>query len=285
MQVHMRHIPPGLDPAAVAAIDACLDDLVRKENIAIGLAVESGSRAWGFPSPDSDYDCRFIFIRPMADYLTLLPKRDVIETPPAFLDVSGWDIAKALRLLLNGNAVLIEWLTSPIVYRGDADFRQRFLDLAEAIADRPAIMRHYYHFGRQLRDRLPNLRDAVPLKKLFYVLRPAIALRWMRLHPAETIAPMHFQTLCAEADLSPGLMAEIDGLVARKAETRELGTGPMPPLMQAIITAELDGTLDRKAPPDDGRRLRTADAFFREVLAALAPPAVDSRDIPGLPAI
>jgi len=90
------------------------------------LAVESGSRAWGFPSPDSDYDCRFIFVRPPENYLRLFALRDVIEFPTdGLVDVNGWDLAKALRLLLRGNAVVIEWLTSPFTYAGDAVFRDR----------------------------------------------------------------------------------------------------------------------------------------------------------------
>ena len=86
-------------------------------NVRILLAVESGSRAWGFPSPDSDFDCRFIYVRRSGEYLSLFPPRDVIEFPPdPLLDVNGWDLGKALRLLLKGNAVVIEWLTSPYIY-------------------------------------------------------------------------------------------------------------------------------------------------------------------------
>ncbi len=102
------------------------------------LAIESGSRAWGFPSPDSDYDCRFIYVRRRDDYLTLYPPRDVIEFPlEGELDINGWDLGKALRLLLKGNAVVIEWLTSPYAYAGDASFRDEALALAKVAAHRP----------------------------------------------------------------------------------------------------------------------------------------------------
>src|SRR5688572_11653349 len=148
----MRDIAASMDADAVARIDARLDDIVRDERVAIPLAVESGSRAWGFPSPDSDYDCRFIFVRPAARYLSLWPERDVIETPlEGELDVNGWDFAKALKLMARGNATIIEWLTSPIVYRGDAAFRQAMLDLARSIADRRLIARHYLHLGERQR--------------------------------------------------------------------------------------------------------------------------------------
>jgi hypothetical protein len=80
-----------------------VDSIVREHGVAIGLAVESGSRAWGFPSPDRDYDCRFVFIRPLAQYLTPWPRRDVIELPLVDeLDVNGWDLTKSLKLLMKG---------------------------------------------------------------------------------------------------------------------------------------------------------------------------------------
>ncbi|GAB2637937.1 nucleotidyltransferase domain-containing protein [Nocardia goodfellowii] len=111
----LRVIPTSMDPAVVGHIDAELDRVQREHRVSVRLAVESGSRAWGFPSPDSDYDCRFVYVGALDNYLTPWPARDVIETPlVGLLDVNGWDLAKALRLLVAGNAVLIEWLMSPI---------------------------------------------------------------------------------------------------------------------------------------------------------------------------
>jgi hypothetical protein len=108
----------------------------------------------------------------------------VIELPLADeLDVNGWDLVKALRLLMKGNAVIIEWLTSPLVYRGDEAFRSSFLALTRAVADRDLVMRHYLHLGEELRRRHLSDPAAVPLKKLFYALRPAAAIRWLAQHP------------------------------------------------------------------------------------------------------
>jgi hypothetical protein len=88
--------------------------------VAIGLAVERGGRAWGFPAPDSDYDCRFVYIRPLAHYLTPWARRDVIGLSLVDeIEVNGWDLVKSLKLLMKGNGVIIEWLTSPLGYRGD----------------------------------------------------------------------------------------------------------------------------------------------------------------------
>lgn len=117
----LRAIPASMDPAVVGSIDGELDRVEREHRVSIRLAIESGSRAWGFPSPDSDYDCRFVYVAALETYLSPWRTRDVVETPLAgLLDVNGWDLGKALRLLVQGNAVLIEWLMSPIVYRGDA---------------------------------------------------------------------------------------------------------------------------------------------------------------------
>jgi predicted nucleotidyltransferase len=237
----LRSLPADLDPAVVAAIEARLAAVAREHAATILLAVESGSRAWGFPSPDSDYDCRFLYVRQPQAYLALTQPRDVIEfAPEAVLDVNGWDLGKALRLMLKGNAVVIEWLTSPIVYAGDAAFRDECLALARQAARPAAIARHYLHLGeRQRRTHFADTR-LVPLKKLFYALRPAVALRWLRLHPGAAVAPMHFPTLVAESELPPDVTAIVDDLLARKAITRELGSAPLPEPIRQLIDAEFE---------------------------------------------
>ena len=242
----MRTLAPDFDPAVVAAIDARLDAVRREHHSTVLLAIESGSRAWGFPSPDSDYDCRFIYVRRREDYLALFPPRDVIEFPlDGTLDVHGWDLGKALRLLLKGNAVVIEWLTSPYVYAGDAKFRDEALALAKAAARPAAIARHYLHLGeRQRRTYFADDR-AVELKKLFYALRPAVALRWLRLHPGAAVAPMHFPTLIAESELPADVATIVHDLLARKAVTRELGSAPLPAPIAALIDTEFSEARER----------------------------------------
>jgi predicted nucleotidyltransferase len=136
----VRSIPPSFDPDIVDRIDKRLVRIEDDHGVRLPLAIESGSRAWGFPSPDSDFDCRFIFVRGEEDYLSLQPKPDVIELPlEGELDVNGWDLAKALKLMLKGNAVVLEWLRSPIAYRCDPSFRDCFLALARDCADRRLI--------------------------------------------------------------------------------------------------------------------------------------------------
>ncbi len=263
----LRHLGPGFDPTVVAGIDAKLHEVEANHGVRILLAIESGSRGWGFPSPDSDYDCRFIHVRPQSDYLSLYPPRDVIEYPPdAIYDVNGWDLAKTLKLLLKGNAVVLEWLMSPFVYRGDADFRAEALALADQVVQPAAIAMHYLHLGERQRETAFADGSEVRLKKLFYVLRPALALRWMRLHSGAAIVPMAFRTLVAESDVSADSTAIIDDLLARKAQTREMGHGRMPREIGALIDAEFG--LARQHWPEPatrpgGEAVRLADAFFQ----------------------
>lgn len=263
----LRHLGPGFDPAVVAGIDAKLRAVEASNGVRILLAIESGSRGWGFPSPDSDYDCRFIHVRPQSDYLSLYPPRDVIEYPPdAIYDVNGWDLAKMLKLLLKGNAVVLEWLMSPFVYRGEADFRAEARALADQVVQPTAIAMHYLHLGERQRETAFADGSEVRLKKLFYVLRPALALRWMRLHPGAAIVPMAFRTLVAESDVPSDCTAIIDDLLARKAETREMGHGRMPKEIGALIDAEFGQARQRWPEPatrPGDEAVRLADAFFQ----------------------
>ena len=94
-----------------------LREAEEKEKIKIIYAVESGSRSWGFASPDSDYDVRFIYVRRLEDYLRLDQKRDVIEWQmDAVFDINGWDIRKTLMQFYKSNATVFEWSNSPVVY-------------------------------------------------------------------------------------------------------------------------------------------------------------------------
>src|SRR5437867_10530124 len=109
---------PGMADATVASVRRKLAGIEEAHGVRVLFAVESGSRAWGFPSPDSDYDVRFVYLHPRDWYLSLVERRDVIEVPidGDDQDISGWDFRKAMRLLLRSNPPLYEWLVSPIVY-------------------------------------------------------------------------------------------------------------------------------------------------------------------------
>ena len=272
--MNLRSIPSDMDTSKVARIDGLLDRVTREQGVYLPLAVESGSRAWGFPSPDSDYDCRFIFVRPVAQHLTLWPPRDVIEIDMSDdLDANGWDLAKALRLLLKGNAVVVEWLRSPVVYRGHGWFREELLALANTFATREAIGRHYLHLGEHQRRTYFNNSASVAQKKIFYALRPAATLRWLRLRPSEAIAPMHFPTLMAECAPPPELAAEVSDLMRRKAVTRELGSAPLTPGIANFIDAEFRlarEVFESGRAPEADEAVAEATNFYRTTVQRLA---------------
>lgn len=260
----MRAIPDSLDPSVVGDIDRRLRGVEATHGVTIPLAIESGSRAWGFPSPDSDYDARFLFVRPVEDYLRLTPLRDVAETPlDAVFDVNGWDVRKALGLLVRGNATVVEWLRSPIVYGGDPEFRAGMLELADRILDRERVLDHYLHIGRR--------HAAQPdgkLKRFFYALRPAATLRWLRVHPGRAVAPMDLPTLIAEGDPAADLAEAVAELIAIKAVTRELGGGEPPAVLSRFVKDELTIAADRPTASrsDLAAAAVEADAYFRSLV-------------------
>lgn len=259
----------------VARVDALLDAVETGHGVRIALAIESGSRAWGFPSPDSDYDGRFIYVRPLDDYLGVWPRRDVIEfAPDGDIDVNGWDVTKALALLVKGNAVVIEWLMSPIAYRGDPVFREGLLDLARRVAPRAAIGRHYLKLGQRQAAWFLDRDSPAPLKKVFYVLRSAATLRWLRLHPGASVAPMNYPALMAEcAPPAPVTRASAE-LLQRKAQSREMGAEPVSPELAAFIDGELEEAsriFDTGAIVPDETARRAAEDFFRAVVRRFDP--------------
>jgi predicted nucleotidyltransferase len=267
----LRTIPADFDASCLARIDTALAAIEGEHAVTIALAIESGSRAWGFPSPDSDYDCRFLFVRRTEDYLSPWLRRDVIELPlEDELDVNGWELGKALKLLLKGNAVVVEWLTSPIVYRGDTGLCNDMLELAARFANRTGIARHYLHLGEKQRRTYFADGKAVQLKKLFYAVRPAAALRWLRLHPEAALAPMHFPTLMEESDPPRDVAMLVSELIRRKAETRELGEAPLPPSLVSLVDEEFAlarRTLPQRASPTSLAAREAAELLFRSAVA------------------
>ncbi|MBP2000816.1 putative nucleotidyltransferase [Paenibacillus shirakamiensis] len=164
-----------------------------EEHVRILYACESGSRAWGFPSQDSDYDVRFIYIRPVEWYLSLYEKRDVIERPiNNLLDINGWDLQKALKLFAKSNPPLLEWLQSPILYQENYSITEQIRAFSADTFSPRACCYHYLHMAKgNFRQYLQG--EQVKLKKYFYVLRPLLACQWIEKY--NTMPPMEFQQL------------------------------------------------------------------------------------------
>ncbi len=202
--------------------DRVLQELRRIEpqhGIRILLAVESGSRAWGFASPDSDYDIRFIYAHRPDWYLSVFEARDVIEEMlPDQLDISGWELRKALRLFSKCNLALNEWLGSPITYSEVSDFRRQLLDLIPYYFNPIAAIHHYRSMAdRSLSEHLVD--DHISIKKIFYVLRPLLACRWIERRASQP--PTEFQELL----LADGVTADehqwIEHLLDQKSTAAE----------------------------------------------------------------
>lgn len=256
-----------VDEAARHRIQAALDGAVLGHGIRIVFAVESGSRAWGHPSPDSDYDVRFVYHRPRDSYLTIGKRSEGLELGlSGDLDLAGWDIDKTLRLLIGGNPSILEWLASPIVYV-TGPWQQRLDALADLCPHRRASFWHYNALARRQRELLGG-DGPVKLKRYFYVIRPALAVAWLEQNgndPARV--PMALPQLMQQVDLPAEVRAAIDGLLARKAVTSELGTGPRIAAIDGFVARHLD---DRIAAPLKERSadlLAEADRLFREILA------------------
>jgi predicted nucleotidyltransferase len=261
----------SIAPDMRETILARLADVEAREDVRILFAVESGSRAWGFPSPDSDYDARFVYVRRLDWYLSIADGRDVIELPiEGDLDINGWDLKKALRLLLKPNAVLLEWLSSPIRYRWDESACAGLIALSQKVGHGPSCLHHYLNLGERLWKSDIGDREQVRIKKYFYVVRPAMALRWVRFR--EGALPMNFQELAAGVDLPAALAGRLEDMLDRKSRTKELGLGPRIAEIDDFVTQELAWAREQA---NDGRAERAdlrgeADALFRAIVKGLS---------------
>ncbi|MBB3456694.1 hypothetical protein FHT86_005005 [Rhizobium sp. BK313] len=264
----------GFAPEAVAEIRLRLAS-VKAEGIRIGLAIESGSRAWGFASPDSDYDCRFVYVRPERDHLTLFSHRDVIEFPiVGDIDTGGWDLRKALLLALKGNAVLVEWLKSPIIYEEEPGFRDRLAALLDAIMVPEKVAQHY--IGLMKRHQPSDGSETVRLKKLLYSIRPAIALEWMRQTNFAKLPPMNMLECLEGIDIARNIRETILQMVALKKETREMGEGVPPAELTEFLSASLARYSDfsgnlRHDVERDKIMQRLADHFYLDEVCRVKP--------------
>ena len=202
----------------IKEINQKLDEIEKKENIKILLAVESGSRAWGFASPDSDYDVRFIYVRDNKDYLRINEIRDVIEWQlDDTLDINGWDIKKTLILLKKSNPTIFEWWNSPIIYRKN----ENFLDFSKYLESYFSSKKLLFHYLNMVRGTYKeNFKGSeVKLKKYFYVLRPILAAKWIL--NKKSIPPIEFLKLLKE-ERDTGVKLEIEKILEKKLKSSEL---------------------------------------------------------------
>ena len=212
-----------------------LQEAANQYGVHLLLACETGSRAWGFPSPDSDYDVRFIYRHPKDGYLSIDDPKDTLEYLSGDLDLVGWDLRKSLQLLRKSNAAMFERLQSPIIYRQQAGFREQLHQLAPAYFSCRAGLHHYWSMAANY-YKAGAAAPQVKLKSYFYLLRATLASLWIVEN--KTMPPLAFR------DLLPLVQEEawrqkIAELLNLKATVNETYLHPKEPALEEYIRSIL----------------------------------------------
>lgn len=244
-----------------------LQRLETEQEITVLYACESGSRAWGFPSPDSDYDVRFIYAQSSKKYLSIYDKKDAIDLFLAKdLDLIGWDIRKALRLFHKSNASLFEWMQSPIVYQQKTDFIESLRKLADEFFSPRAALHHYLGIAKH--TYLGHLQgESVKLKKYFYALRPLLCAIWIEKN--KTYPPIAFNDLFPVVENDKRLMENIEGLLKRKESSHESEEITPIPFFQEFIEKELEALKSEESQLEQSKEKADSEKLndlFREIV-------------------
>jgi hypothetical protein len=235
----------GISGEAKSEIQARLDAFEREHDVRVVYACESGSRAWGFASTDSDYDVRIIYAHPRDWYLSINMKRkpDAVDvpmenTPVGEVDLHAWDIRKALELFRGSNPSLMEWLHSPIIYRAADKIMAEWRALVDTCHSPKAAAYHYLNMAKSNAQKHLRGRDKVTLKQYFYVLRPVLAMRWIEAERGPV--PVEFAKLVdAEVD-DPELASAIEVLLRKKRAGMEADTTGRIPSIHNFVLQEID---------------------------------------------
>jgi len=197
-------------------IQTILTNIEQKKKIKILYACETGSRAWGFPSPDSDYDIRFVYMHERDWYLNLSQRKDTIEIMDGDLDITGWDLRKCLTLLKKSNAPLIERFQSPIEYYAMPGFKDDFKKMIESYYSPIAVFYHHHSLAKKFWEELKD-KDEYKLKSLFYLVRSLLSCNWIL--EDKQVLPMDIFGLMQYATDEQKL--KINELIALKATVGE----------------------------------------------------------------
>jgi len=239
-----------------------LKEIELQKDVEILFAVESGSRAWGFASPDSDYDIRFIYKHKPDYYLSLWEQPDVIEfMTEDDLDGSGWDLRKAIKLLAKSNAPLVEWLFSPIVYYANDDFVKQMQEIAVKCFSPMAVLHHYLGTTKNFMEVCEM--EEVKLKSYFYALRTALAGKWIIEN--NTFPPVAF------ADILPiapkNIQEKILELQQIKATQGEKYLHPKEILITDFLLEIVRFNQENAGKLGSGKKIsEELDLFFREMI-------------------
>lgn len=254
----MMNIPKDVQ----VVIDNKLTEIEQQENIRILYSCESGSRAWGFPSPDSDYDVRFIYMRGLDNYLSLMPKKDQLTYPiNDELDFVGWDVVKLLKLMTKSNTTPFEWLQSPVIYREDEAIKKQLWDLCQGYFGQRGNTFHYVGIAESAMSTMKN--EQIGIKKLFYVLRPLLAATWCI--EKNSIAPMNIYPML---ELLPeDLRDEVVALIKLKETVHEGYLITIEPKLKNWIMTTFDECRDKaRLLEKSSLSIEKADDYFKSLI-------------------
>ena len=239
-------------------------EIEEKEKVRVLYAVESGSRAWGVESPDSDYDVRFVYVRRREDYLKLEEQKDVIEWQlDEVLDINGWDLKKTLVQFHKGNATLFEWANSPIVYKTTEEWEAVYESAKPYFSVKAALYHYYGTANSTFKQYLQG--DEVKYKKYVYALRPLLACKYIE--ERHEIPPVKFGDLLKQS-LPERLREEIKEMLMIKAESDEKDLKPKMPVIQEYIEKEIDryGQLSKAMADDRNPDWAALDQVFLKII-------------------
>lgn len=245
-------------------VTEALSEVEKAHGVTVLYACENGSRAWGFESPDSDYDVRFLYLRSLDWYLSinLENKSDTIEQTDGDLDLSGWDLRKAMMLFYKSNPPLMEWLNSPVVYREPAPVVEKMQSLSKSFYNFNSAAYHYYHMASGNFKKYLDGKSEAWIKKYFYVLRPLLCVNWMQTYG--TMPPVKFLSMfhLLPVEVQP----EVADLLRQKRAGAELRRGERLSLLHEYLTTML------AVKPEPGKQRTLADMdllnkLFRQALS------------------
>jgi len=243
-----------------------LSDLEKEKGIKILLACETGSRAWGFPSPDSDFDVRVIYKHEKDWYLSLTEEKDTIEyfLENNEIDISGWDLRKSLRLLWKSNPPLLERIQSPIIYKVDEDFLSGISSIAQKTYSRIATIHHYLSMAKKALEEVVITND-YKLKRFFYALRASVACLWIL--EKEEIPPIEFGKMVNGLVLPQNLIIRIKELIEIKSTISEsyLHNGEKE-LIEFMKTCIERADVEFQNLPASKGKMSDLNDFFRKTL-------------------
>ncbi len=245
-----------------------LTEVEREHGFRILYACESGSRAWGFASEDSDYDIRFLYVWPRDHYLGVYDPQDMFDygVDAQDLDLTGWDIRKALPLFRKANGSLMEWLFSPEVYFENEEVMSHWRELAKDYFVPRNSAAHYLGLSRKINGEIRE-KGKVTAKKYLYVLRALLSAQFVA--EQQQAVPVEFAQLRNSLELPVEVTAEIDQMISEKSGGKESDGIERNRVLDEFVDTRTDEV--GAQIPDLSGDLGTVDRlneFFREVITS-----------------